>query len=291
MSAPEAKRRRTELQLFPAVPGFTAEPRRDGDMTAANASVSGCIPASDRGYNDITVTKPTGRSTYDSLQVQLTRRFTGDFEMAGSYTWARGYQNTLRQTLPSSMDRTDVQEHVMVISYMYAVPSASAVLGGNRVVSAVLDNWRLSGISTFATGGRGNVGVTYSPAFDFTGGGEGCTGSNGSTSGNVYNVVGDPTLPKDERSIDRWFNTDAFKPASGRGDQGNMARATRGSSGCPATTTTTCRCSRTSGSGSRPSSIAGKSTTCSTACSSRPSTRQPSSTRPPARRPTATSAG
>jgi len=174
------------------------------------------------GYNDITITKPTGRSTYDSLQMQLTRRFTGDFELAGSYTWARGYQRTLRQTLPSTMDRTDVQEHVLVVSYMYAVPAASSVLGNNRIVSAVLDDWRISGISTFATGGRGNVGVTYSPAFDFTGGGEGCTGSNGSTSGNVYNVGGDPTLPKDERNIDRWFNTDAFQPATGRGDVGNM---------------------------------------------------------------------
>ena len=154
--------------------------------------------------------------------MQLTRRFTGDFELAGSYTWARGYQRTLRQTLPSTMDRTDVQEHVLVVSYMYAIPAASSVLGNNRIVSAVLDDWRISGISTFATGGRGNVGVTYSPAFDFTGGGEGCTGSNGSTSGNVYNVVGDPTLPKDERNIDRWFNTDAFQPATGRGDVGNM---------------------------------------------------------------------
>jgi Carboxypeptidase regulatory-like domain len=174
------------------------------------------------GYNDIAITKPTGRSTYDSLQVQLTRRFTGDFEMAGSYTWARGYQRSLRQTLPSTMDRTDVQEHVMVVSYMYAVPSASKRFGDNGVVAAILDNWRLSGISTFATGGRGNVGVTYSPAFDFTGGGEGCTGSNGSTSGNVYNVVGNASLPSDERNIDRWFNTDAFTPATGRGDQGNM---------------------------------------------------------------------
>jgi len=175
------------------------------------------------GYNDIQIASPSGNSRYDSLQMQLTRRFTGAFEMAGSYTWARGYQHTLRQVLPSTMDRMDIQEHVVVVSYMYAVPSASRKLGGNGVVAAILDNWRLSGISTFAKGGRGNVGVTYSPAFDFTGGGEGCTGSNGSTSGNVFNVVGDPELPSGQRNIDRWFNTDAIKPATGRGDLGNMA--------------------------------------------------------------------
>ena len=175
------------------------------------------------GFNDISIGSPSGNSRYDSLQMQLTRRFTGDFEMAGSYTWARGYQRTLRQTLPSTMDRTDIQEHVLVASYMYAIPSVPRKLGGNKVVAAILNNWRLSGISTLATGGRGNVGVTYAPAFDFTGGGEGCTGSNSSTSGNVYNVVGDPTLPRSQRNIDRWFNTDAFKPATGRGDVGNMA--------------------------------------------------------------------
>ncbi len=29
-----------------------------------------------------------------------------------------------------------------------------------------------------------------------------------------YSIVGDPTLPSGERSIDRWFNTDAFQPIS-----------------------------------------------------------------------------
>ena len=202
-------------------------PQNRDTTIAATAANAGAMPDAFlrpiAGFNDITIQTPTGTSQYDSLQLQLTRRFTGDFEMAGSYTLARGYQRTLRQTLPSTNDRTDVQEHVLVVSYMYAVPSASSRFGGNRVVGALLDNWRFSGISTFATGGRGNVSVSYSPAFDFTGGGEGCTGSAASTSGNVYNVVGDPMLPRSERNIDRWFNTDAFQPASGRGDRGNMA--------------------------------------------------------------------
>jgi hypothetical protein len=174
------------------------------------------------GFNDINIAAPSGNSKYDSLQMQLTRRFTGGFELAGSYTWARGYQRTLRQTLPTTMDRTDVQEHVLVASYMYAIPSVSR-LGANTVVAAILDNWRISGISTFATGGRGNVGVSYSPAFEYTGGGEGCTGSNGITSGNVFNVVGNPQLPRGERNIDRWFDTATIQPATGRGDVGNMA--------------------------------------------------------------------
>ena len=45
-------------------------------------------------------------------------------------------------------------------SYQYEIPRASSLFGGNKVVAAVLDNWRISGISTFGTGGRGRVGVT-----------------------------------------------------------------------------------------------------------------------------------
>ena len=164
-----------------------------------------------RGFNDINIAQPTGYSQYDSLQMQLTRRFTGAFEMAGSYTWARGYQRTLRQDnpLPSTYDRTDIPEHVLVMSYMYEIPGADRF---NGVARMILGNWKLSGISTFATGGRGNVSVTYAPAFDNTGGGETC--------GN-YNIVGDIALPRGERTINRWFNTDAVKPVTTIGDLGN----------------------------------------------------------------------
>jgi hypothetical protein len=220
-----------DYNLIPSGARFLPQ-NRDNTVTPTAAN-PGALPdpflRPITGYNAIRIGSPTGTSTYDSLQIQLTRRFTGGFETAGSYTWARGYAHTLRQTLPSTMDRSDIQEHVLVVSYMYQLPSASKKFGGNKTVAAALDNWRLSGISTFATGGRGNVSVSYSPAFDFTGGGEGCTGFSGTTgtnsavNGNVYNVVGDPELPSDQRTIDRWFNTDAFKPATGVGDRGNAA--------------------------------------------------------------------
>ena len=59
-----------------------------------------------------------------------------------------------RNPLPSTYDRTDIPEHVLVISYMYEIPGAQKFNGAARVI---LGDWKLSGISTFATGGRGNV--------------------------------------------------------------------------------------------------------------------------------------
>src|SRR5690606_9732387 len=99
-----------------------------------------------------------------------------------------------------------------VFSYMYAIPPGSSKFGGSRVAELFLDDWRLSGISTFATGGRGNISVSYSPAADYVGGGESC---------GAYNVVGQLQLPHGERTIDRWFQTAAIQPVTQRGDIGN----------------------------------------------------------------------
>jgi hypothetical protein len=167
------------------------------------------------GFNDINIGEPRGHNTYDSMQLQVTRRFTGRFEMAGSYTWAQGEEFELNEgnPTPSRMQRRDIQEHVLVASYQYEIPGISGMFGGNKAVSLVLDNWRISGISTFGSGPRGNLGTaSYNPSFDWTGGGDHC---------GLYNIVGDLELPRGERTIDRWFNTDAVKPVTTRGDIGN----------------------------------------------------------------------
>ena len=119
------------------------------------------------GYSDINIFQTIGWQNYDSLQMQVTRRFTGRFEMAGSYTWARGTEdrNYTGNPLPTITERRDLQEHVLVASYQYEIPRASALFNDNKVVGYILDNWRISGISTFGTGGRGDIDtVTYSPA-------------------------------------------------------------------------------------------------------------------------------
>jgi hypothetical protein len=54
------------------------------------------------GFGDISITEPIGNSRYNSLQTQLTRRFTGGIELAGSYTWQRGYQNFFPQNLANN---------------------------------------------------------------------------------------------------------------------------------------------------------------------------------------------
>ena len=54
-------------------------------------------------------------------------------------------------------------------------------------------------------------------SFDFTGGGEVC----GPASGGGVVQTGNAMLPRDQRTVNQWFNTAVFQRPSGRGDVGN----------------------------------------------------------------------
>ena len=223
---------RRNLNQVPAGARFL--PQNRDTTVAATPANPGAIPdvflRPIIGFGDIDITEPTGRSSYNSLQLQLTRRYTGGLELAGAYTWAKGYQNffndavgnaTVYQNNPvpesESRQRSNIQEHVLVLSYTVDVPNVGTKMGGARGLRWVFDNWSVSGISNFATGGYTGVTFTTTDNFDFTGGGERCGNNNGP----FPNVNGDVNLPRGERTIDRWFNTDAFSRPSGQGDIGN----------------------------------------------------------------------
>jgi len=185
------------------------------------------------GFGDISITEPIGNSRYNSLQTQLTRRFTGGIELAGSYTWQRGYQNFFPQNLannnntvggsniyqnnpiaPFDSRTNNIQEHVVVASYTIDLPNREGRTGPAKWL---LNGWSISGISTFATGNIAAITFTTTDNFEFTGGGERC----GDADGPWPDVTGDPRLPRGDRTIDRWFDTSVFKRPTGRGSIGN----------------------------------------------------------------------
>jgi hypothetical protein len=127
------------------------------------------------GFGDINISSPVGEASYDSLQLQVTRRFVGGFELAGSYTWAKGFSTGINQNnpLPSSAarSRANLQEHVVVISYIFDVPGGSRLVGWSRRSGSSTTG---ASITTIATGGWSNVSASYTDSFDFSGGGETC---------------------------------------------------------------------------------------------------------------------
>ena len=97
-------------------------------------------------------------------------------------------------------------------NYLWELPKLSKV-APNAVVRAVFDNWQFNGIATFSSGTPSGIGFTTTDNADITGGGDGAR----------VVMLQNPILERDERSFDRWFNTNAFgRPA--RGTAGNAPK-------------------------------------------------------------------
>jgi hypothetical protein len=95
--------------------------------------------------------------------------------------------------------------HVFVFNYSWDMPDLGKKLD-NRYISAVLGNWQIAGITSFLSGTPFLPGFSTSDGQDITGSAEGAR----------IDVVGDPNLPKSERTFERNFNTAAFaRPAKG----------------------------------------------------------------------------
>ena len=145
------------------------------------------------GFGDINITEPTGSSSYNSLQMQLTRRFTGGIELAGAYTWAKGYQNFFHERRrqrhglseqpgarrASSAQRSNIQEHVLVASYTVDVPNVGTKMGGAPACAGCSTTGASPASALSRPAAIAGVTFTTTDNFDFTGGGERCGNNNG----------------------------------------------------------------------------------------------------------------
>jgi hypothetical protein len=182
------------------------------DVTTASSPLPDNLLRPIIGFGSIDQTGNGGTDRYDSLQVQVNRRFTGGFELATAYTYANGTSKGWYQQLNfvNKNRNTNIQTHVLNVSYVVDLPRGSRLVPGT-LGKAVLDNWQLSGVATFASGFPQNITLQTTDNFDFVGGGESC--------GVVQ--TGPAQLAHGERTFDRWFNTSVFRRPSGRGDIGN----------------------------------------------------------------------
>ena len=168
------------------------------------------------GYGNLNLTEWSGTSNYNALQFSANRRFARGLQFGVAYTFSKAlgtgsadgstyspyFTARSRNYGPLSFDRT----HVLVINYMYDLPKVGSRLGF-KPAGWVLDNWQVSGITSFISG------AAFTPSFS-TVDGEDITGSG---EGAVITVVGDPRLDKSERSYYRNFNTDVFRRTPSRG--------------------------------------------------------------------------
>jgi hypothetical protein len=164
-------------------------------------------------------------STYKSLQMRLEKRFSKGLTGMVSYTWGEALtgapdhistsgggagvdtgvfrepqdgNNLNAEWGPSEFDVT----HRLVASYVWELPfghDRRFGSGWSRPMNFVLGGWQLSGIHVVQTG----------LALTATLGGSSVLNLGGERRARP-NLVGDPILPESERTLARWFNTDAF---------------------------------------------------------------------------------
>jgi hypothetical protein len=166
------------------------------------------------GYNDILISEPASSSNYHSMQVTARRRFANSVQFGFAWTWSKAmnyndFDNSPVSALASprfwnyglsTFDRT----HMVRMDWTWDLPKART---GNAALNYVVNNWQLSGITSFISGEPVNVSWTNTTPIDITG-----TASQGAR----INVTGNPILPKGDRTFSRNFRTEVFqRPAVG----------------------------------------------------------------------------
>ena len=152
-------------------------------------------------FGDITVIQPNGYSWYHSLQVRVEKRFSQGYTLQVGYTFSKYMQATeyLNPTDPTPYRAISDNDRpqVLTMSGVYELPFGRGRHFGSSMASplqVIFGGWQLNGTVVRQAGaplGFGNIIFT----------------------GDIKNIA----LTKDERSPDRWFNTDAgFEKSSSK---------------------------------------------------------------------------
>ncbi len=143
------------------------------------------------GNND----DPIAYSVYNSLQVQLIKRFSNHISFNANYTYSKlmsagGYLNGWPYQDPNllyQIEGTD-RTHVFTLTGVYDLPSVHAKAGAMKVLGHIVNDWRVSNVLSVETGfPQGIPGGIYLSQHPFTPDG------GPTTSQWLYNCNGDPT--------------------------------------------------------------------------------------------------
>ena len=169
-----------------------------------------------------------GASKYHSLQVKVQQRIWHGLSAQLAYTYSKNLANAeganqsnnpIQDARCTSCEWSNALEdraHVVAINHTYELPFGPRRSFLNHgVLGYIIGNWDVSGIWSAQTGNH------FSPLMASA---VSNTGAN--VNGGTYdrpNLIRDPNLPADQRSIFRWFDTDAFE-APPAGTFGNSPR-------------------------------------------------------------------
>lgn len=173
------------------------------------------------GYTDVTAQLYAGTANYNALQVKADRKFKNGFQIGAAYTWSKtlgvasgdgdavsSYLNPRQYNYgPTGYDRPQS----LVVNYWYDLPKLGKKLGA-KPLGWITDDWSISGITSFISGGPVTPSVSWSDYRDVTGSTDGARGT----------LVGNPfaNIPAGLN-----FNPAAFAPTP-KGTLGNISFGT-----------------------------------------------------------------
>jgi hypothetical protein len=143
-------------------------------------------------FTSVSSTQSAGFSWYHSLQTRIERRFAQGYTVQVNYTWSRLMEATdylnASDTYPNRGISPQDRPHVINVTAMYEIPFGKGKhwLRDKRWQDLVAGGWTVQGVYQGQSGpplAWGNIIFL----------------------GNIKDI----TLPVDQRSPDRWFNTDA----------------------------------------------------------------------------------
>jgi hypothetical protein len=162
-------------------------------------------------YSNVTWINPTiGNSTYHAGFIRAERRFARSFSVLAHYTFSKflddvsaadgdeygtvgSYMDQYNRGLDKGRSGSDVP-HRLLLTVTYEIPRISK----NKFVNGAIGGWKLGVLETMQSGAPFTV-VNVSNI------------ANAFSAGQLRpNILRDASLPSDERSITRWFDTTAF---------------------------------------------------------------------------------
>jgi len=188
------------------------------------------------GFRSISAVLPAAFSNYHALQVKFERRFSKGLYLLNSFTWSKAIDN-VSQVLEEPGGNTGNPQNLFNLaadrglspydqpfnnttSFVWELPFGKGRAFWSDmpyVLDAFVGGWTVTGINTMTSGQAVNFRYGPSPV----------TANLPSFIGGVAlrpNLIGNPILPKDERTIDRYFNTAALQLPSVNQPFGNAGR-------------------------------------------------------------------
>ena len=173
------------------------------------------------GFGNDTKIASEANSSYNSLQVQVNKRFSHHFEAAGAYTWSRSLDQasaiSLGGAVPNIFDLHTqwglsdfYAKHIASFSWVWEMPGRGLP---SPVLRMAIGGWQLNGLVSMRSGTPVNV-VT------------GADNALSGTSNQRPNVNGNPLLSSDRpraARIQAWFDRTVFS-APAAGTYGNAGR-------------------------------------------------------------------